>query len=336
MSSITEIWNSLRPGVAEGEGYVRLRIPSVRACAAYAARRIPDGLEAMALEVASSSLPPEAEYPRSTGFEVQPQPLGTGRASKVRLLLKVTDRRFTEIFRSLAEDLISELQTAENEPAAVQAFLARLTSWQEFLRKYGPAGLTDEEQRGLFGELTLLRLLVNTSGSVAAVSAWKGCEGAIHDFQLPGGAIEVKTTLSSTPHTFRVSNVRQLDGTGIPALFLCLLNLQIDQTTGASLPSLIGDLRTLVGVAAASAFERCLRQAGYLDIHEEMYARRRYICHSTRFFHVLSGFPAIIESIVPAGVEKITYSVAVAACSPYECTEEVVMKTVVEGSVYES
>ena len=49
MSFLTDTWDRLSTHGEVGEGYVRLRLAEVGECAAYAARRVADGLEALVI-----------------------------------------------------------------------------------------------------------------------------------------------------------------------------------------------------------------------------------------------------------------------------------------------
>jgi hypothetical protein len=78
----------------------------------------------------------------------------------------------------------------------------------------------------------------------SAVAGWKGPQGAHQDFQYPGAWIEVKTTLAKQPQTVRITSERQLDDTNGPALFLHVLVLETHEGGTATLPALVGQVRT--------------------------------------------------------------------------------------------
>lgn len=50
--------------------------------------------------------------------------------------------------------------------------------------------------------------------------AWKAALAAHQDFQFSTGALEVKTTAAKQPQSVRITSERQLDDTGVGALFL--------------------------------------------------------------------------------------------------------------------
>ena len=323
MTELSDAWEKLHAHSEDEQGFVRLRLSSVGACATYAARRISNGLEALILEVSTASLPKLIAYPHSVGFEIIGEPLEPGRSGRTRLLLSLTNARFQDIFQPLCTDVVRHLSTAINETEAVRTFISRLVRWQAFLRRYDPAGLSLEERRGLYGELTFLsNLLSHGLPSHEAVHAWKGSKGANHDFQLPSGSVEIKATSANTPHSIHISNVGQLDEQGVNALFLLLITLDENEGGESSLPELIHLIRSKLEGIAADDFEESLIDARYLDLHAEIYSSPRYTIRSKRFFRVLDGFPRLLANALPSGVEDVRYSVAVAACVAFECSEQ--------------
>jgi hypothetical protein len=326
VTELSNAWQKLDPALGAGDGYVRLRLPSITACATYAARRISDGRETLIVEIPTASLPPAAEYPQSAGFELKAEALAPGRFGRARLLLCVSHDRFRDIFHVLCEDVVRCLATALDEPEAVRTFVSRLARWQAFLKKHDPGGLSLTERRGLFGELTFLNQLLSCDiNARAAVDAWKGCRAANHDFQLPHGSVEVKTTSANTPHSFRISNVGQLNDHGIESLYLHLIKVDENEGGAISLPELLEQIRVKLEGSAVEVFEESLLEAGYFQVHHVLYSSPRYSVRSKRYFHVREGFPRLLATALPAGIEDVTYAVAIAACTPFERDEQQVL-----------
>lgn len=310
-------------------GFVRLRLPEVTACAVYAARSVADDLEAVVLEVKTEAIPGKAAYPEARGLNIDASPMSPGRSGDTRLVLALADGRYRDVFHSLADDIVTKLADVATEAEAVRLLITRLSRWQTFLRRHGHQGMSLEERRGLLGELYLLRthILPNTDADTA-IAAWKGSRRANHDFQFLRGSIEVKTTSSNTPHSFHVSNIKQLDSPGQGQLFVFFVLVEESEGGDASLPSLIDLVRNELHGAALDAFEDCLVEAGYLEAQREQYASPRYSLRRERFFRVDDGFPRLRESELPSGVEDVRYQVALAACTPFEVFESDVLETV--------
>ena len=330
MSSLLKTWGRLSLDGEPGASFVRLRIPEVAACATYAAKGIADDLEAILLEVKTESVPTMTDYPDARGLSTTAEQLAPGRSGRTRITLALSDARYRDVFQSLAQDVVSKLEGAKDEADAVRCFIARLERWQTFLRRHGSQELSLEHRRGLLGELILIRdhLLKRCDGNMA-VSAWKGCHGANHDFQLRHGSIEVKTTSSNTPHAFHVSNIGQLDSANPHRLFIFLVLVEESEAGDLSLPEVIDSLRNELEGGAVSTLEDCLVEAGYLENQREAYASPRYSIRRVRFFSVDESFPRLREHALPTGVEEVQYQVAIAACAAFETSASVVLDTVV-------
>jgi hypothetical protein len=317
MSTLEATWEQLVREKKLAGGYVRLRIPEIAGCAFYAARRVHDGLEALIVEIRTDALPGDVELPQSKGFRVVPSVLEPGRAGRTRLVLELVDPRYSDVFRSLADDLVRRIALAPDDPAAVRVLVAQLSKWQAFLRVAGSEGLSVEAQRGLVGELTLLRDCLLDRFGDAAVACWTGSAATNHDFQLPGGHLEVKSTVASTPHIFHVSNAGQLDSSSCGELFLCLTGLAESQTIGESLSEIAGSVRSRLGNVALADFDDKLLPLGIIPGDGRQYSAPRYGVRSRTLYQVRAGFPRLIPTALPAGVEDVSYTVVVAACEPF-------------------
>ena len=267
------------------------------------------------------------EKPASKGFELSIDALSPGRSGRTRLIFALSDPEYLDVFSSLADDIVRTLRGATDETEAVAQLVDRLRTWQEFLRRFGPQGLSREARRGLYGELVFLRdCLLRVLPGTEAVVAWTGPRRTPHDFQTPCGSVEVKTTAAATPHSFRVSNIRQLDDAGVPALYICVV--QVDESEGGeeTLPDAIDRLRSALG-ASAKQLNEPLINAGYIEVQRALYESPRYSIRSLRFFRVGDGFPRLLESDIPNGVESVSFSVAMAACADYACSDREVLAT---------
>ena len=332
MTDLLAVWGRLTSHGEAGDGYVRLRLADVGACATYAAKSAAGGLEALVLEVDSASIQAETTYPETRGLHVGATLLTPGRLGRTRLIVALTDGRFRNIFVALATDVVSKLVEARDEASAVAALVARLARWQAFLRHHGPRGLTTEERRGLFGELTLLRNhLVPRLGTAVAVRSWKGASHAHHDFQFPAGSIEVKTSSAAAPHSFHVASVSQLAPPRSGHLHVFFALVEETEAGELSLPELVDAVRAELDGRDLTQFEDQLVEAGYVDTQRDLYSSPRYSLRRVRFFHIAPGFPRISEADLPSGVEAVKYQVALAACAAFEVPGDQVLDAIAES-----
>lgn len=322
--SLGEIWDELERVTPPGaSGRVKRRIRPEARCDLFVAVAKPSNLRLLLMPVAERSLAGVEALPTGSGVEtriVRPGEEG----SEAALELVLTDPKYGDIFTALATDIVQAVAPAADEAAGVSALIGRLRRWQRFLEEAGPTGLGPEAQRGLYAELWLMRHhLLPTLGPVASVLAWTGPSRTAHDFEFGRTAIEVKSTLAKQHQTLRIVSERQLDDTGLEALFLFHLSLDAHRDTGQSLPDLVDDLRQLVAsTPAASPLDDGLIEAGYLDAHSVLYQNPGYAVREQNFFRVADGFPRIVERDLRSGVGDVHYSVSVAECRHFLSSPE--------------
>lgn len=323
-TAMNELWSAMDHDAAAGKSDVAgwlLRLARPEAgCPLFAAIEIASHRRAVLLRLPVASVPARRLWPSCKGLD--PLALKLGGDEHFGVALK--DERFRDVFSSLAEDLVRRVSEAATPAEQSSAFLGQLARWQKFLTT-SPEGLSDEAQRGLWGELYFFREHLLPQLGPSAVTGWKGAEHAHQDFQFDGGAIEVKTTVSKQPQVVRISSERQLDSHFWPTLLLHVVALDIREGTGETLPELVASLRSAlkVDMTCRETFEDGLLQAGYLDVHAARYADRGYVVRSETSLHVTDGFPALTEDALPAGVCDITYGLAIAACTAFtmSCSE---------------
>jgi hypothetical protein len=201
--------------------------------------------------------------------------------------------------------------------------LARLKRWQQFLERSGPDGLGDEAQRGLFGELWFIRHYLVPIVGAQAVTGWTGPSMAGQDFQLPGIAVEVKTTTAKEHQKLHITGEKQLESSPPFRILLFHLSLSSQKDTGETLVDLVTQIRTLLAPhpLSLSTFEDGLIAAGYLDHQAVRYQGTGYLKREHHFFEVKDEFPRIVGSDLREGVGDVTYSISVSSCQNYVVKE---------------
>jgi hypothetical protein len=322
-SSSRKLWDRLIGDGIESSGYVRLRFPEVTACPAYAARHLESGLEAIVLEVRKNDLPLRQDLPSTNGFSVQVQALDPGRGGRSRLIVALSDRRYSDVFEALADDLIGQLSASTDSVGAVSTLFERLARWQRFLEAHRPDGLSLSERRGLYGELVILRKLLGGGiDPLTALESWTGPRMAIQDFQIAEGSIEVKTSGAVVPGSVKITNVKQLDDSGLRFLLLTLVLVDERPQGTTTLPNSITEIQALLPENTHNLWEERLRAAGYLKSQEHRYHQPAYLIREVRHFQVGPGFPRLLGSDLPPGVLDVSYSVDLAMLQGFEIQEK--------------
>lgn len=330
-TKINDLWAAMDRDIATGETAVggwllRLARPTAD-CPLFAAIELASRRRAVLLRLPAESIPSRRRWPRCKGLE--PLTLKLDGCEHFGVTLK--EERFTDVFAALAEDLARRISEVLIPADQARAFLGQLSRWQKFLTASSD-GLTDEAQRGLWGELQCLRERLLPALGVPAVAGWKGPEHAHQDFQFASGAIEVKTTLAKQPQVVRITSERQLDNSVWPMLILHVIALDVRDGSGETLLGMVASLRATLTAdpAAHDQFEDGLLLAGYLDAHAGRYAERGYFVRSEVSLHVRRGFPMLTERDMPAGVGDVSYGLTVAACKAFSLSETSLKKRLVE------
>lgn len=284
---------------------------------------------ALLLPLPRALVPGRREWPVCRGLEM----FSVALAGQAHLGVRLRDAACADVFTALAEDVAARVAATTGARAAAAALLGRLRRWQKFLAA-GTGGLSAEQQRGLYGELHTLRShLLPGLGAELAVAGWRAPQAAQQDFQYPTGAVEVKTTTAKQPQAVRVTSERQLDDTGIRALFLHVVVLderEVELGTaggGECLPGVVTDLRSRLASepTALELFDDQLLEAGYLDADVPRYEGRRFTLRQELTFRVQRGFPRLVERSLPAGIGDVNYALSLAACAPWAVTVDAML-----------
>lgn len=252
---------------------------------------------------------------RGMGFKVIP--LTGPEPGTKHICLFVENPEHRSVFTSLCSDIIRTLESSDRT-SRVKNLQQCFHRWSKFFERWGQEGLTQERQRGLFGELEFLEMMLESGLSpIEAVSSWKGCTGGVHDFVRLGRAVEVKTTISKEPRKISVSSERQLDDADLQSLSLFILTLHEMDAMAMTLPDAVSRTRQLLekDTNAASFFEAGLIAAGYVDSDADKYPKC-YAIRKREAFGVRNGFPRIVT--ISPGVGDLQYTVTVSACGAHE------------------
>jgi hypothetical protein len=217
-------------------------------------------------------------------------------------------------FYAVLEELADRMQLRGEQPLA--AFRETLANWRALLRP--TERMSDEQRLGLFGELLVLKRVLNNRGP-SSIASWTGPMGEPHDFRLGTYEIEVKTTSSRKRHHI-ISSLEQLEPS--PGRGLYLLSIQLEPAgneAGLALPELVDLVRAELPWASAGreSFESSLLVSWrYSDVHAPLYRERFQLRAPSALIPVTGDFPRLTPSVVEAvpGADRITdvqYRVAV-------------------------
>ena len=277
-----------------------------------------DGKYALVLRHSAPAIA-AADLPKLRGVELVARPLSDDNPA---IVFRLQDAEQKDLFVQLCQDILAATANAKTEKEAVTLAIARTWRWHHLLRNGRDTRLSLEEQKGLIGELTVLReLLFPVMSKSDAIGSWVGPTGAPKDFEVGGLCIEAKARRGSATPYVSISSEFQLDMTGCTDLFLHVTDVALEPAeskAGRTLDGMVADVAALVSADSGLAVERLeqlLSAVGYR--REDDYSDSHWSIGSVRIFHVREDFPRIASMALPAGVSGVRYSLALGECDPF-------------------
>ncbi len=305
---------------------VRKRIDQGSPINLYAARIFPH--KNVLLEIGpikKAYLPDGFTRPRIKGLNITVASKQKAGSGYITLLLELQQIDAIDVFITFVARVCEEMNVLQKPTDAVRSVIALVERWKDFFSGSSEL-LTEACQTGLYGELYLMSGLYKASVPLSkVVRAWTGSKRTSQDYEFGKVSIEVKSSAAVDSATVNITNIRQLDDTGLDLLLLNRVLLDARQGTEHTLPDLIGYLRATIAEQAHEMvldFEEKILQTKYRDKHAEHYANRTYAERAMEFYEVREGFPRLLESDLPAGVTKASYEITLENCEPFERTAE--------------
>ncbi|MBK9241033.1 MAG: PD-(D/E)XK motif protein [Acidobacteria bacterium] len=266
---------------------------------------------------------PKDRLPKLKGIDIEVA--ASDEPGTAVLVLRLVQAAHRDVFYRLCLDIVETTKTALSYDEAVSVAVARTWRWHHLLRGGTDGRLSLEEQKGLIGELTLLRRLTDQLSISDALAAWRGPLGAPKDFEVGRVAVEVKARRGAARPFIAISSEHQLDASGVDALLLNVLEIDlapVDGTSGRSLTDLAERQRRDIQTQSPSAegvFDSLLTSAGFRWADD--YSDARWVIGLSHFYQVSEGFPALAPSQLRPGVVDVRYSVALEHCEPFRVPE---------------
>jgi hypothetical protein len=163
-----------------------------------------------------------------------------------------------------------------------------------------------------------MRLMAHV-GSLNSLTQWTGPHDALRDFELDDASVEVKTYQTQTGSSVRISDPQQLEPASGRPVFLAVVEIAGNMSSGRTLPEILAVLSDTVAgqPGGVELLEEKLAQYGYLTVHAAMYTEA-FVIGNTRMYAVREGFPRLLTSMIPPGVDDVQFSVRLAAIEQFE------------------
>jgi hypothetical protein len=242
-----------------------------------------------------------------------------------RLVLTLTHHVDRDLFFGLCETLITSLEDVSNSQVALAVSLSHLKRWKAFLAGKKARILSEEEVRGLFAELYVLRILYQrTLPHGIAVDAWCGVNDAHQDFIFGNTAIEVKSLSGRERNSVRISSEDQLEGL-TDNLFLLTVRLSDmpDAEKSLSLNGLVELIeKELCTSEALEQFSGKIAGIGYVPL--AYYDSPRFLVSATNSYRVTGDFPRLIRSQLQQGLGRVSYDIQLEAIEQFVCEDNAI------------
>lgn len=234
------------------------------------------------------------------------------------VVVTLTNQRFLDPFTKIAADVISFTMPLESESENIPVFCTKVNKWKNIFSRGINEALTPEEQVGLYGELELLKELINEGiPTNEVIDAWKGADAEDKDFQFHNIGIEVKSSIKQD-RMVKISNVRQLDPAGYDELYLYCFSFAKSNGGPLTLPAQVDEVRSLlIGSPFLDEFESKLLNTGYQDADKDYY-KSSYTLSFEECYKVTDKFPKITTSNIMTAIIDASYIVDLNVCDEFE------------------
>ena len=306
-SRLRRAWKALAESSSQGTGWQTIALSSENGEYFRAGILFTEKNESVLVHVDMDGMPKEVTLPSGKGFSlVNAGPLG----ERPGLWMALCRQPFGDLgmFVRMAADILNVCSGTSGKKAEQEfrIFVSRIAAWQNFMKRAGKQ-LSVPRQLGLCGELEILGDLLDAGvGPLSALSFWQGPSGGLHDFVLPSGALEVKSTV--TQDKIWISSAEQLDTSVKSPLFLAVVNFSVDREQGTTLIEYMDSVREKIGdnFPAKQIYDSYLLELGIL-FEDNANKHEKFVLKSKYFFEITNDFPSLNKSNLPPEVCDIKY-----------------------------
>jgi hypothetical protein len=236
MVNIKTIWEAQKP---TGDIIIKTKIEDISHLNCYAATNHITGQHLFIMSVSKNVQIPELRNYHFKGVEI----FLIETENKVELNIYLLDNDLKDIFSLFIQNILEDIVNSITESEALTTTLNVISKWKKLFDKINFNGLSNEQQKGLIGELLFLNALLDNQKSTATVlNGWTGPDSEDKDFVFGSVGIEIKLTSLKYPK-IKITNEGQLDSQNLSELFMFLYAVEEVKENGFSLNSLVKQTR---------------------------------------------------------------------------------------------
>lgn len=252
--------------------------------------------------------PPEPDVAKWRNITFKPVASDDGELAELTVAVEDNLHAAYGLLTSIADQV-----QLEGEPLAAAVATAIATARKMFA---GKAGLSQDQEVGLFGELLVLEYLIGKIGAGPAVASWQGPLSEEHDFVLDNIHLEIKTTTGEQRRHMMHGFTQLVPLRSIPLNLISIQLTRSNQDGGRTLAQAVSLIRAKSG-GHRPAVDECLEACGWKDEDAELYTTFWIKRSEPRAYEVNSQFPALtlarLDPAIPnmKAVSDLSYRVDV-------------------------
>lgn len=258
----------------------------------------------------SKQLDSQIRMPKFKNINVQIRTMGDGFA----LVIGLKDKSYKKIFTALCFDVVNAVKQSGASEEAVSKAVKCTGKWHYFLKNGGVRGLTQEEQRGLVGELDFLIYISNVMSPRKAIEAWQGPMGSAKDFEFPGFCVEVKARRAASQPVVSISSEHQLESIAGSHLYLRVSSVASGAgPDGVTLHELVKQADKVFqdDESAHDLWQSTIMATGYDPTND--YEGRHWEVVGRMNYFVDIDFPRLLPPL-PRGISRLKYCLFLDEC----------------------
>jgi len=233
------------------------------------------------------------------------------------LVITQESEQSADIFEVVLQNLVDNYEIKEESETLFAITYRVLDRWRNFFQRSGYFKLSDEQQRGLFGELWYMKewLAYYPTNPPLLIDNWEGPTSGRIDYKVSECGIEIKTVSDKISKAIKISNENQLKlSNAIKKILVYVCFIEPSKTHGISLQDLVTEVRESISRRSDRLLIKFNDLLSDLGFREEDYANSFYVVEKVEVYEARIGFPRIIKDDLPKGISHVSYNIDLTHC----------------------
>jgi len=245
----------------------------------------------------------------------------TGFDNEFFICVYLKSEGFLDIYLEFIEKILIQFSEIKDDTYGLKLLINKINIWVKFFKTENYKGLSEEQIRGLFSELSFIIKIYNLSTNYEKlIKSWAGPEQGLHDFKFENFNVEIKSYTKSKK--IRISILDQLDIDEGQVLYLSCFMLN-KNPSGKSLNDLVDEIKNFVSnnQKIYNLFLEKVSNIGYFDIHKNFY-EENYLIEENNTYLVNNNFPRVIKTNLHEAISNVSYSLNIDTCRDFLVEEK--------------